>query len=205
MTLFIYKDGELILDRPEILLHPELKAILSRDRGSPGDSDGRKKLQAFKEFTYIYMVCDYNSYPNQKGLSEKETHKYALDVAGLPEDWIFDKEIATAMDFYVEANESIAKELNKELLAGFKNHYKVVKRLRHETEKLLDKKDLTPAEVTQLTETQNKMLNIATELPKKYASLKDAQDLIRKEETVGEIGRGGGAILDSQDPDMRIG
>lgn len=205
MKLFLYKEGELILDRAEILIHPELKTILVRDKGSIGDSDGRKKLQAFKEFTYIYMVCDYSSYPNQHGLNEKETHKYACNVVGFKEDWIPDPELCIAMDFYVEANESIAKELNKELLASFKNHYKVVKRLRSETEKLLEKQTLSSVEIAQLTDTQSTLLKIATDLPKQFKSLQEAQDLIRKEESVGEIARGGEMVADSQDPDKAVG
>lgn len=205
MKLFIYKEGELTLDRAEILLHPELKVILTRDKGSSGDSDGRKKLQAFKEFTYIYMVCDYSSYPNQRGLNEKETHKYACDVVGFSENWLPDNDLCTAMDFYVDANESIAKELNKELLASFKNHYKVVKRLRSETEKLLDKTSLTPAEISQLTDTQATLLKIATSLPMQFKSLQEAQELIKKEETPGEIARGGDMVSESQDPDNAIG
>lgn len=204
MKLFVYKDGELKLYREEILLHDELNAILSRDKGSPGDSDGRKKLQAWKEFKYLYMICDYYSYPNQKGMSEKDSHKYAVDISDLPETWLPDKILLTAMDFYVEANLSVARELNKELQASFKNSSRVVRKLRGETEKLLDKSILTPVEVEQLNNMQANLLDISTKLPKQLKSLQESADLIKKEEQEGEIARGGDSVLDSQDPDRSL-
>jgi hypothetical protein len=205
MKLFTFKDGVLTLYKDEIALYPELNSILVRDKGSVGDSDGRKKLQAWKEFMYLYMICDYYSYPNQKGLTEREAHMYGIKEAELPKDWIPDKVILDAMDFYVEANESVARELNKELVASFKNSSRVVKKLRNETEALLAKPSLTAVEVGQLTDMQNTLLDIAVKLPKNLKALQESADLIKKEEQEGEIGRGGDMVLDSQDPDKAIG
>lgn len=205
MNLFVYKSGQLSLYKDEILLHPELAEILVRDKGSVGDSDGRKKLQAWKEFTYLYMICDYASYPNQKGYSEIEAHKYAIDVANLPDTWIPDKIVLAAMDFYVEANMSIAKEVAKELLASFKNSAKVVKKLRDTTNTLLEKTSLSSVESGQLADIQQTIMAISTALPKHLKALRESEELIKKEDKEGVIGRGGEAISDSQDPDTAIG
>jgi len=205
MNLFVYKGKELSLYKDEILLYPELNAILSRDKGSVGDSDGRKKLQAWKEFTYLYMICDYASYPNQKGMNEQEAHKYAIDIAELPEKWIPDKVILDAMDFYVDANMSVAKEVAKELLASFKNSTRVVKKLRDTTNVLLDKSSLNSVESGQLADIQQTIMAISTSLPKHLKALKESEDLIKKEDKEGIVGRGGEQISDSQNPDTAIG
>lgn len=43
---------------PELRSIPVFRDIITRDRGSEGDSQGRKKLQATKEFAWIYYVYD---------------------------------------------------------------------------------------------------------------------------------------------------
>jgi hypothetical protein len=204
MKLFTYSEGKLSLDREEILLYPALKRILDRDKGSPGDSDGRKKLQAWKDFTYIYLICDYASYPNQKGMNAKEAHKYAVDLADLPNDWLPDKELCIALDFYHDANETVARELNKELIASFKNSSRVVVKLREQTEILLEKSTLTSVEITTLTEMQGTLLNIASKLPNQLKSLKESNNLIKEEEKEGEVGRGGFVIPSSMNPDEAL-
>jgi hypothetical protein len=204
MRLFILKDGALQLYKDEVLLHNELAVIYKRDTGSPGDSDGRKKLRAFTEFKYLYMICDYFSYPNQKGLSSKEAHKYAIDSCDLPEKWIPDRMILDAMDFYIDANKTVARELNQELVASFKNSSRVVRKLRDTTEDLLDKTTLSALEIAQLTDMQNTLLDISVKLPKNLKALQESADLIKKEESEGEIGRGGSMILDSQNPDTSL-
>ena len=42
-----------------IRLIPEFRKILERDRGSKGDQQGRLKIQATKEFHYIYGIADF--------------------------------------------------------------------------------------------------------------------------------------------------
>lgn len=205
MKLFVYKEGVLSLYKDEILLYPELSAILTRDKGSLGDSDGRKKLQAWKEFTYLYMICDYSSHPNQHGMNELEAHKYAIDIAGLPDKWIPDSVVLAAMDFYVNTMTSVAKEVAKELLASFKNSARVVKKLRDTTNALLDKSTLNSIESGQLADIQQTIMAISTSLPKHLKALKESEDLIKKEEKEGIVGRGGEVVADSQDPTTAIG
>ena len=52
---------EVELNKEWILLHPAFAAILKADKGSPGDSEGRKKLKARKQLAYIYFMVDFRS------------------------------------------------------------------------------------------------------------------------------------------------
>lgn len=92
---------EIRLNKPWIGLVPEFAAILKRDRGSPGDSKGEKKVRARKEFTFIYFFCDFGS--PIRDWEDAERRKEALYYAGLTEkDIKDDKVVATAIDRYQE-------------------------------------------------------------------------------------------------------
>lgn len=62
-----------------IAMVPEFAELLRRDKGSKGDSDGRKKLQARKEFTFIYIFVDFGSVIRdwEEPLRYQEALKYA--------------------------------------------------------------------------------------------------------------------------------
>jgi len=77
------------LNKPWIMLIPEFKALLDRDKGSPGDYRGDKKLKARKEFTYIYFLTDFAS--PLTDWEEEEKRKEALHYADLTEKDIDDK------------------------------------------------------------------------------------------------------------------
>lgn len=52
---------EVELDKEWIRLIPAFDAILKADKGSKGDSDGRKKLLARKQLAYLYFMIDFRS------------------------------------------------------------------------------------------------------------------------------------------------
>ena len=81
--------GTVALNKPWIMLIPEFKALLDRDKGSAGDYRGDKKLKAKKELTYIYFLTDFVSPLTDWEESEKQ--KEALYYAGLEQKDIDDK------------------------------------------------------------------------------------------------------------------
>lgn len=62
-------------------LIPELDKLIKRDKGSKGDSEGRNKLKAKKEFTFIYFYVDFSS--PIRDWEEQERMKESLSYAGL--------------------------------------------------------------------------------------------------------------------------
>lgn len=85
------------LNKEWIMLIPEFKELLLRDKGSEGDYRGTKKYRARKEFAYIYFMTDFHSpirdYPDE----DKE--KEALRYVGLDKKDIDDK-ILKALEHY---------------------------------------------------------------------------------------------------------
>lgn len=92
-------DGLIQLNKVWIDTIAEFRTLLRRDRGSEGDAQGRKKLQATREFTYIYHLCDPAS-PNWKLDGEKEKAVQARKDAGLPPEWQPDDEVLAAQVRY---------------------------------------------------------------------------------------------------------
>lgn len=88
-------DNTVLLNKEWIMMIPEFNNLLKRDKGSDGDYRGDKKLQARREFTYIYFYADFGS-PLRDWAAE-EKHKEALKYAGIDK---VDKEVMRARDHY---------------------------------------------------------------------------------------------------------
>ena len=79
-------DGHrLTIVKEEIRTIPAFKAILERDRGSEGDSQGRKKLMAEKEFLYIHLVNHPLSL--YRDLNDAERKFKVRKMLKLPDTW----------------------------------------------------------------------------------------------------------------------
>jgi len=203
MHFFKFESGELILDKPELALYPEFSTLIKRDKGSDGDVDGRKKKKAFAEFTYIYFTTDFNSFPNKHGFSPKQVHEYAVDMAKLPKDYIADNEVKSAMNCYRKLVTSLSKEIRQELLKSFNNSPKVISKIRNKVDDLLSTDLNDEKDIIMLVECQKQLLQIATDVPKKLLELREVDKLVQmdEEKTDVNIGRGGGEIPLSADPE----
>lgn len=99
-TLFALEDGDLIVNREEARKIKEYRDLFTRDKGSEGDSDGRKKYIACAEIYYIYLLHDPRSiYYN---LSREEVEVKARKDAKLPDNWVEDEVLQKAIDRYKE-------------------------------------------------------------------------------------------------------
>lgn len=95
-------------NRVWIDLIPEFSIILRRDKGSKGDSQGRSKLRARKELSYIYFMCDFSSPLRDWLYAEKR--KESLYYAGLEEADI-DEVVQAAVAKYIELQNKAARSL----------------------------------------------------------------------------------------------
>jgi hypothetical protein len=77
------EDKVVQLNKPWIQLIPELRKLYTRDKGSPGDYDGRHKLRARRDYTMLYFYLDFNS--PIRDWEEGERRKEACYYAGLDE------------------------------------------------------------------------------------------------------------------------
>lgn len=99
-------EKNLLINREEILAIPEFKRILTRHNPSKGDADGRKKLQAFKEFMFIYLYTDMTS----PYIDREESQKFEISKkeAGISDDWSMDEDIRICINKYRELQDTFA-------------------------------------------------------------------------------------------------
>lgn len=199
MELFILgKDFLVELDKEWISTVKEFKVILLRDKGTKGDTQARKKLQAQKEFTFIYNYCDYRS--KFINFSEKDRLKYALKNAELPEDLdIFkDRELADAIEVYKTLQLTPSLKLLKSLKEGMHTGHRVVDRIIYYLNKKLDEIEADPDSLKEVVknvggknvivdpirEIEQKLdtiMDISNKLPRTLKSISELEDEVTKE------------------------
>lgn len=192
------------LDKEWISTIKEFKALIVRDKGVKGDTQARKKLQAQREFTFIYHFCDYRS--QFWNYSEKDRYVKALKNAELDVklDITKDKELQEAVEVYKALQETPALELLTELKDGLHTAKKVVKKIREDLEAKLEAADFDTLEaemrngkavmvdpVEKITTRLQALMNIGNALPKTLTTIKDLEEDVKKELQDSPVLRGG--------------
>lgn len=180
--------GTVALNKPWIMLIPEFKVLLERDKGSKGDYRGDKKLKAKKEFTYIYFLTDFAS--PLTDWEETEKRKEALHYAELTEADIDDKVIA--------ANEHYDKMQLKG--APSLKTYRALLKSRNAMDKYYEDLDMTK------TDKQGKLLNdpatvvnSAKKLDEFYTTIENFRKRVEQELKDTSTGIRGTASLGDQE------
>lgn len=88
---------EIELNKEWLFLVPEFATLLKRDKGSPSDYRGDKKLKARKEITYIYFMENFDSPIRDWDWEDKRVE--SLRCASL-ETKDIDKEVEAAREWY---------------------------------------------------------------------------------------------------------
>jgi hypothetical protein len=205
LEFFIFKDGKLELAEETIFLYPEFKRLITRDRGSVGDADGRKKFRAFKELAYVWMIASAKSYPNLHGLNDEEKHDHAIKALELEPKYKPDEEVLKAIRKYRELTTSTIKELTHELNISINTVKNLVKILRKNLDKKIENPNVTPKELEEALITSGKITDVIGNIPGYIAHLKEYDILINKEEKGdSDLGRGNVEIEESQEPNRSI-
>jgi hypothetical protein len=179
----------------------EFKKILSRDRASKGDMDGRRKLQATKEFTFIYHFCDYAS--KFGNYSEEDKFKQCVANSELPENFDYkkDEELLTAMAKYKEMQETPALKVLNEAKEGLHSAHRVIRKIRLHLETELASIDLTkPLEeddegedeggnrkkkkadpISKITTALKNLMALTNEVSPALKTLKELEEEVKKE------------------------
>jgi len=214
LKLFKIEGDMLVLDKDEIRLISEFRTILERDKGSKGDTQGRKKFRAFSEFAYIYHKKDILSIPNKEGYNKDKTHTFAIKESRLPEDWKIDKQIQEAIDKYKELQLDIPSlKILSSLKRGLSTSSEVVDIIvdkMQDTIKTLLSADIdgeddwitndegqavpnpnsTERKIEKLTKHLDRILAIAGKLPKTIDEIGKVTEKVKQEMEDGNVIRG---------------
>ena len=123
--LFLYDNatGSLRINEYGILFVKEFKTLWDPERNKcKEDPKGLKRLRAWKEFKYIWLMIDWKS-PYQQYL-EQERHLAALEDSGLTDDEWNDPDFRAACRKYQEIKDS------SRILSLIKTAYRTLEKMR---------------------------------------------------------------------------
>ena len=108
IKIFQYNNanGNVELNTPEIILITEFKELMNDERNiCEEDKEGKYKLRAFREFTYIYLALDWQS--PYADFSEQERHQLSLNDAKMTEEEFNNPEFRAACRKFKQLQESV--------------------------------------------------------------------------------------------------
>lgn len=105
MNYFLFENNKLTLDREIILLIKEFANLWEPARNKePGDAKGTERRRCFREFTYIYLMYDWES--PYKAFSDKDRHETSLADAAMADKDLLDETFRGASKKYREIQDT---------------------------------------------------------------------------------------------------
>jgi hypothetical protein len=92
--LEVNKEGEVVISDECRLIEPFSTMLTLAYNRQKGDTQGRDRVRATKEFKYIYFMFDWAS--SHEGMDVDERHEESLKSAGLPKNYKFSDEMTAA-------------------------------------------------------------------------------------------------------------
>lgn len=191
MGLFKYEDNKVVVDI-ELRLIPEFRALIAYDKD-------RFKKQALKEFAYIYFMNDYKSpYIN---FSEEDRHKKLIKELELGNDWVVHKTLQSAIDKYIELQETPTVKTLKVTREGLLTASKVISKLKQVIDRSLEDINDDENDMTDILNNVEKLLKISSELPKTVNTLQQLEKKVKEEQVGDSKIRGGGQVNLFENPE----
>ena len=191
-------DSMLVVDDTGMPVPPTIRQLLDRDIRTLYTRDKSKdKKQYIAECIVIYQLGDPKSPARQSGLSEREALKYAIEQAGLNNDYIPDQLVLRLIKRYYDENITEAGRVVENILQTIHNINLGISQInRFLNEKLASPLDGdTIGVILTLVDNVKKQ---AGDIPSILKKLEEAkQNLLYEQQT--ELSRGGTAVLSSMD------
>ena len=188
----------LVIDDTGMPVSPTIRQLLDRDIRTLYTRDKSKdKKQYIAECIIIYQLGDPKSPARQSGLSEREALKYAIEQAGLNNDYIPDQLVLRLIKRYYDENITEAGRVVENILQTIHNINLGISQInRFLNEKLASPLDGdTIGVILGLVDNVKKQ---AGDIPSILKKLEEAkQNLLYEQQT--ELSRGGTTVLSSMD------
>ena len=191
-------DSMLVVDDTGMPVPPTIRQLLDRDIRTLYTRDKSKdKKQYIAECIIIYQLGDPKSPARQSGLSEREALKYAIEQAGLNNDYIPDNLVLKLIKRYYDENITEAGRVVENILQTIHNINLGISQInRFLNEKLASPLDGdTIGTILGLVDNVKKQAGDIPSILKKLEESK--QNLLYEQQT--ELSRGGTAVLSSMD------
>jgi len=161
-------DYKVTMNKEWIPTIKEFKAILHADKGSKGDSVGRKKLHSLKVFTFIYHYVDFKS--QFRDYPEEERHKEALLNAELVE-----KDITVTVKDAIERYKSLQETRSLKLISSAYNALDLLREYFEDID--LEERDLNG----RLVNSAKDLINNVKQVGGVIDGIRDLERIVKKE------------------------
>ena len=191
-------DSMLVVDDTGMPVPPTIRQLLDRDIRTLYTRDKTKdKKQYIAECIVIYQLGDPKSPARQSGLSEREALRYAIEQAGLNNEYIPDQLVLKLIKRYYDENITEAGRVVENILQTIHNINLGISQInRFLNEKLASPLDGdTIGVILGLVDNVKKQAGDIPSILKKLEESK--QNLLYEQQT--ELSRGGTAVLSSMD------
>lgn len=189
LEFFTVVNGEAQIS-PEVRNIPLIRQLIRRDKGSEGDHEGRFKLMAMKELSYIvHMNRPFGPYSDEYPLTKRAT--LIKKHYRFPEEWEPDGLIESVTELYKESFTSLTTEL---LESAIKAAYKI----KHHFDNIdLNERDDKKKPIWDST----KLLNDVSKAGSVLKGLEDLRVQMMKELSAAPVIKGGGTKGMDEDPE----
>lgn len=154
---------------PEAKLIKEFKTLIERDKGSEGDSQGRKKLQSTKELAFVALYVNLKSAYNRNYEPASRVAELKRGLK-LPDDWVVDDAIKAAMKEYAKTQVTPSSAMLVSVRNGLyeaRNIVTILEKKLKKTMELLQEADLLGG----FDEAEEAKLDVLMEKAVKYVEL----------------------------------
>lgn len=191
-------DSMLVVDDTGMPVPPTIRQLLDRDIRTLYTRDKTKdKKQYIAECIVIYQLGDPKSPARQSGLSEREALKYAIEQAGLNNDYIPDQLVLKLIKRYYDENITEAGRVVENILQTIHNINLGISQIN----RFLNEKLASPLDGDTISTILGLVDNVkkqAGDIPSILKKLEESkQNLLYEQQT--ELSRGGTAVLSSMD------
>ena len=191
-------DSLLTIDDNGMPVPPTVRQLLDKDIRTLYNRDKTKdKKHYIQECIVIYYLGDPKSPAKQRGLSDAECLKMAIEQADLPSNYLPDSLVLRLIKRYYEENITEAGRVVENILKGLHNinlSIDVINSLLNE--KL--KSNISIDDVSNVINLMNSINAQSKELPAILKRLEEAKENLMYEKE-SELARGGSVVLSSMD------
>jgi hypothetical protein len=156
---------------------------------------------AYKELAYCWWIGWYDSPGNQQGLTGVKLENDARTRLQMPSTWKPHKDIYSLIYIIKDSTESPVVKAMQALRRAFTNSDIIINKISDRIEQLLND-TITPEIISQILAYQKDLMNIASDIPKRIATLRIAEDTVRREQKEIVLAKGDKVVTESMIPGL---
>lgn len=180
-----------VIPSPEAREITAFKHIIAKDKGSPGDADGRKKFRAIKMLTYIRLI----EHPISPFMDNepRDRHDKICDFIDADFDQL-DPLLVEGRRVYADIVSSATVQTLTTIKNGLFSAIQLMEKLREQAETLLDKEDIQMVEIEAANKMIDNMLDKANKVPSTIQVLEGLEEKVKKQQSTRSKIKGSGSV-----------